>query len=295
MPMLLCKELGFPSKAIQALSQWDERIAAEPSWSKLLQTSIADYASDGQAHLELLETLSREMEAPLYEIHMVFLLHCAKDLRQEYARRGLPDQLFLDTMSDLRYKLLECHRIYGQWGTFVLHWYRGFFRLERFQLGRLQYEIRPWKGVNYEPWLREGENAYWCHIPSSGPCTPEAVLDSLKRAYEFYKIQGVFAVSCKSWMLYPPHFPLFKPGGNLSRFQQFFKVFHQEERENVDLWRIFGVKENVDISRLPEETALQRSFASWLRQGNKMGCGAGILLFDGENVLTYHDNLEVKK
>lgn len=285
----LCKELKFPQEAIESLSRWNQIITQNEKWNNMLRESIADYDADGQDHLALTEQLAEEIGASVYEVYMVLLLHCALALRQKYAEKGLPDDLFVDTMMDLRYKLMECHQLYGVWGDPFLVWNRRFFRLERFQLGRLQFEVKPWTGVGYEDYLVEGKDAYWCHIPSSGPCTPELVRESLKRAYEFYNIQGIFAVGCKSWMLYPPHFPLFKSGGNLDQFRRCFQVFYHWERENIDLWRIFGVDNKTDLNALPEETSLQRSFAPWLRQGNKMGTGVGILLFDGENVLTYND------
>jgi hypothetical protein len=79
----------------------------------------------------------------------------------------------------------------------------------------------------------------------------------------------------------------------LDEFRRCFKVFHQIDREeNRDLWRIFGVENETDLALLPEKTSLQRSFAPWLRQGNKMGTGYGVLLFDGENILTYQNQEE---
>ena len=281
----LCRELEFPSAAIENLMLLNQRITQNNRLNKMLWQSLADYEAEGEAHIALLEQLSGELGASVYEVHLVFLLHGALHLRQKYAQNGLPDALFVETMQDLRYKLIECHQVYGVWGIFVLPWYRRCFRLERFQLGRLQYEIRPWTGPGYGSWLQEGEMAFWCHIPSSGPCTPEMVLDSLKQAYDFYNIKGTFAVGCKSWMLYPPHFPLFKPGSNLDAFHRLFTVFDKKERENEDLWRIFGFRDVVDLAALPEETSLQRSFAPWLRQGNKMGIGTGILLFDGKKII----------
>ena len=289
----LCISLSFPPEAVKTLSRWNEIITGNEKWNRMLQESIADYLADGQTHLDMTQTLADQLGASVYEVHLVLLLHCALDLRKAYAEKGLSDELYLETMQDLRCKLMECYRLHGVWGNGVLAWNRRFFRMERFQLGRLQFEVKPWTGLGYEDYLIEGQDAYWCHIPSSGPCTPEMVRNSLKRAYAFYQRQGIWAVGCKSWMLYPPHFPLFKTGGNLDAFRRCFQVFHQVDREdNHDLWRIFGVDNETPLPLLPEETSLQRSFAPWLRQGNKMGTGVGVLLFDGENILTYKNQEE---
>ena len=141
----------------------------------MLQESIADYIADGQTHLAMTQALADQLGASVYEVHLVLLLHCALDLQKVYAEKGLSYELYLESMQDLRYKLMECHRLYGVWGNAVLAWNRRFFRLERFQLGRLQFEVKPWTGLGYEDYLIEGQDAYWCHIPSSGPCTTDMV------------------------------------------------------------------------------------------------------------------------
>ena len=127
-----------------------------------------------------------------------------------------------------------------------------------------------------------------CHIPSSGPLTPEAVLDSLKRAYSFYadvQKEGILPVVCHSWLLYPPHYELF--GKNTKAFYDLFTVLRQDvSAENGDFWRVFNRPFSEDIlTDLPEDTSLRRGFKQFLLAGNKMGSGYGVLLFDGERVL----------
>jgi len=58
----------------------------------------------------------------------------------------LTDELFWDTIADLKFKLIECHDVYGIWGTFVASWYPWFYTMHRFKLGRLQYEAVHFSG-----------------------------------------------------------------------------------------------------------------------------------------------------
>ena len=37
-------------------------------------------------------------------------------LRENYRAAGLTDELFWDTIADLKFKLIECHDVYGIWG-----------------------------------------------------------------------------------------------------------------------------------------------------------------------------------
>ena len=281
----LCMELQFPEEATSLFAQLDETVMAKPALGNLLQEAKEDYMNAGERHLLLLERLASELDIDPLTANMILLLRLALELRPVYKKNGYSDALYLDSMNDLRYKLMETKQVYHVWGNVALKWYRPFFQCTRFALGRLQYEVRPWSGPNFEPWLHTGQDAYICHIPSSGSCSPEDVLESLKRAYRFYHIEGIFAVGCHSWLLYPPHVPLFPKNGNMVKFQKNFTILDQEERDNLDLWRIFGVDKNSDYALLPEDTTLRRSFAPWLRQGNKMGCSHGVLLFDGETIL----------
>ena len=278
-------ELEFPEEAIILFGMLDAAVMAEPALVRLLQEAKTDYMNAGEEHLLLLQRLASALDIDPLTANMILLLQLALELRPVYREKGYSDTLYLASMQDLRYKMMETKQLHHVWGNFALKWYRPFFQCTRFALGRLQYELRPWSGPDFVPWLRTGETCYFCHIPSSGSCPPEAVLESLKQAYGFFHIEGVFALGCYSWLLYPPHVPLFPENGNMVKFQKNFTILDREERDNLDLWRIFGVDKNCDYALLPEDTTLRRNFAHWLRQGNQMGCSHGVLLFDGENIL----------
>lgn len=52
-----------------------------------------------------------------------------------------------------------------------------------------------------------------------------------------------------------------------------------------DFWRIFHCKPTTDLQNLPKDTSLRRNFITYLQQGNPMGVGLGVLLFDGEKII----------
>ena len=235
----------------------------------------------------LLQEIATESEIHRYTVDLLFLLWCLPTLRADYAARGIADEIFVATMKDLRYKLLECYANHGVWGNFVSFWYPGFYRCERFALGRLQFERVPFKYPVYGE-VQEGDTVLNCHIPSSGPLTPEAVLHSLKCAYAFYpdlRRNGVLTVVCHSWLLYPPHRALF--GENTVAFYDLFDVIDQKASEsNADFWRIFAMPFAAEtLPNAPEDTSLRRRFKAFLTAGNTMGSGYGVLRFDGETVL----------
>jgi len=97
---------------------------------------------------------------------------------------------------------------------------------------------------------------------------------------------GVLPVTCHSWLLYPPHRVLF--GENTKAFYDLFDIVSQDaSTDNADYWRIFNTPFSAQaLAHAPEDTAMRRRFKQFLLAGNMMGSGYGLLLFDGERVLT---------
>ena len=212
------------------------------------------------------------------------ILRRAPELESVYAGRGWDDGLFAGFLRDLESKLREYHAVHGVWGTDAESWYRRFFDFRIFALGRLEFEPSHWDLADQPPHVRSGDPILKCHIPSTGPCPRDAALDSFRRAYDFFGQKRDTVVQCKSWLLYPPHYPLFPEGGNLRAFQDLFQIAEAHERGERDLWRIFGGDWH-DPVRRPRDTALRRSFARWLEEGHVMGTGFGYLVLrDGAPV-----------
>lgn len=292
----LCRELGFPDEATAYLSESMGRLAQSGTCLRQMKQAAAAYMRKDEAwDLQVLADAAEKTGLNRYTVDLLFLLICAELLKPVYAQKKLPYALYLACMCDLRYKLMECKEVYDCWGTFVLDWFRGFFLCERFQLGRLQYERARFPYADYRAVLKTGDVVCNCHIPSSGPLSGEAVLASFKEAYQFYEAEfkdGLMPLVCSSWLLYPPHYEVFPPGSNLRHFFKLFDVIDQwETKENPDFWRIFRQNFNAEINNWPQATELQRRFKAFLSNGNCMGRGYGILLFDGHKIVnTEHIN-----
>ena len=288
----LCKALAFPDEACDTLSACHAAVMADPTARAIIDRVREKLFSSDPFDGTQLSEVSERLGIDVMVVHMVFLLHCAPDMRARYREMGLDDALFWDTLQDLRYQVMETKQVYGVWGEHAIWWEVDFFRCKRFALGRLQYE---WDGYYCDtPYkqYQKGDRILSCHIPSSGKLRREDVLLSLKKAYEFYDGRscegGIMAVQCESWMLYDKHLPLFPKGSNL---RMFYLLFHNIEnkpsKSNIDFWRIFGTKYSPEaLESASESTALQRNFKHFLREGNTMGFGKSVLLFDGERILT---------
>ena len=286
--------LGFPEEAIAALEKCYEKMLAAPSIADDIYTAQELlFCKPGKDFVDALKPIYAKVDESPYSVDMVFLLLSMKPLRYIYKLRGYSEELFVETMKDLLYKLNECRAVYGVWGTFVVHWYQKFYTCERFKLGRLQFETRaypcdePFHGI-----FKKGDTVVGCHIPSCGPLTYESVIDSLKQAYAFYPEMikdGLLPVYCHSWLMYPPYAgEIFPEGTNLYKFLNLFELVRVEEDEEYeDFFRVFNRPFSEEaLSSAPEDTGLQRRLKKFLLDGNKMGTGYGFILFDGERIVT---------
>jgi len=226
-----------------------------------------------------------------YALDMAFLLCSCKWLQQSYEQKGLPLQLFYDTMWDLSSKAEECLANYGVWGTSVIWWYDGFFDMTRFALGRLQFEPDVFRGARYCAGgytVHRGDPVYACHIPSGLPLTPAACLDALQKAHRFYGFAPgqPMAVTCDSWLLFPWHRTMLGQGSNMVAFLNLFTVLRASlEKRFGEHKRVYGAAGFLPPAQWPADTTLQRVYRARVLDGKYNGGGYGILLFDGEKVL----------
>lgn len=286
----IVKRIGFPDEAIEFLQKAWGQVCVESDFKTQFDGVVALFLDEGKPDFKpQMEELAARVGISPRTAEMLVLIAGLTVAKERFLAAGHNEGLFLETMRDLKNKLLECKRVYGVWGAFTSEWLRNYYFCQRFALGRLQYEVIEFPEEEYKGQIFQGERALCCHIPSSGPLKKEDVLASLKRAYAFYPDavkEGVLTVVCNSWLLYPKHYPLFKAGSNLQAFHALFDVVREWE-SNGDFWRIFGYfYEDGKVEDAEENSSLQRAFKAYLLAGNSMGGARGILRFDGENVLT---------
>jgi len=196
----------------------------------------------------------------------------------------------------LRYKAIGCKAVKGVWGIFVAEWYRIFFTCDIIKLGRLEFENNhyyydtPYSFGDIRLFNSEDIAVKSIHIPGAPePFDKEARLDSYRKAYEFFKdeLKGKPLVCiCHSWLLFPEYKSILSPKSNIVSFMGDFDVFASHEQEKFeDGWRVFADKSELPPKKLPENTSLQKAFKKHLINDGKVGCGYGVLIFDGEKII----------
>ncbi len=286
----ITEKLDFPLEAIEQFSADYKGLIERPALFSKFEKAMDRFLNEkGNGFTEDLDTLAQESEIPLHSLKMIFYLAAAVPMKERYDQRGIPEEVYWNSLVDLRCKMMEAHALYGYWGTFSI-WFQDFYWCERFMLGRLQYEKRPFRVERYGH-IKKGDTVFNCHIPSAGPLTEESVMDSLKKAHAFYRDEltdGILPVVCSTWLLYEPFDgTVFPEGTNLWKFNRMFtRLTSSADPNNGNFWRIFHMRYSPEtLKDAPEDTGLRRRMKAYLMEGNTLGSSYGILLFDGDKIL----------
>lgn len=279
-----CTQTNFPKPAQAALSSALVKVNG-PKFAGI----VADYWArrDTAATQAALAALETETGIPVYTLWLLTLVMAAKPALSQ----AKSPEVFCATCQDLGYKARECWAVYGIWGTFVAHWYPILYAGELFKLGRMEYQVSVCRleapvsaaGVTVAP----GEPVLLLHIPSSGePFTLETRMDSYRQAWQFFHREKLVCL-CSSWLLYPPYGQALAEGSNVRDFARDFTLLRQAPSPDfADGWRVFGRDWQHPVEELPENTAMQRGLKAYFRQGGIPGTGLGMLVFDGQRLLT---------
>ena len=285
-----CNEFGYPEEAKSTLLNCYDSLCENKDAYAIFNEQVDLYNNDNlfdyTGVLELMDKAAALSGMHGYTVHLLFYICLSKHTRELYEKQNIPYTIYFDSMSDLKWKLLECKKVYDIWGSSVAWWFPRFFNLTRFALGRLQFETAnadaayTKNGYTVNP----EDTVLNIHIPSSGPLRHEDCLESYRFAAEFYKDtfkNKPIVFKCSSWLLYPAHYEFLPKNSNILKFMSDFDIISSYTDENKGfLWRIFYTDKTEDLDALPCETSLQRAYVDWLKQGNKVGSGLGFFIFN---------------
>ena len=279
----LAEKLNFPTEAIDILVS-DERKMLGKCADKLREAEKSMFLPEDFEFMTLLAEIAEECGISRYECDMVFLLRCTVPLYDKYVAAGYTDELYFHTLSDLRVKLFECKELNGVWGMEPTSWFKKYYMLERFRLGRLQYDRKPFPIDEYKG-IKSGDTIISCHIPSDGPLLVEDVRESLRMAYRFFPEEhrdGKLIVCCFSWLLYAPLLADYDENTNIKRFYNLFEIMTGwEDEQNCNFWHVFGVRYSPEaLDTVKADNSLRRKVIEHLKNGGTMGNGAGIIFVD---------------
>lgn len=295
--LLIEEKCRFPKEACDELNAVAKRLDEEPDFAaefdRARRLFMFPKAHSIGRYLDMIKNTAEKYGVHEYTLDLVFLMSCSELLLRRFRAKGISDEIFWESMNDLRYKLLECMECEHVVGTFVAGWFQGFYEVDRFALGRFQFEERDFPrdfttSAGFK--IKKGDVCVNFHIPSSGvPLSDEVRFDAYKKAYDFFKRcrkdNNIYFI-CSSWLLYPRHREFLPETLNIRRFMDDFEIFDSAEHESFgDDWRVFGHYTELPLEEWPEDTTLRKAYKQWLTSGNPTGHGCGVIVFDGEKIL----------
>ncbi len=289
---------NYPDEAVKVLTELARQLDSDTDFGKEFDIVCNDFNSEKISLDEALSRITKIGEKRNIDYrtsNFIFLMICSENTREKYKLANIPDEIFLDTFADLKYKLLECMECENTVGTFVPGWYGHFFKMKLFTYGRFEYVISQYDldfdfdtscGIH----LTKGDLVLDVHIPSSGiSLTDEVRFDSYKKAYKAFSglfKDGRIILKCGSWLLYPNHRKFLPKNSNILRFMDDWEQVCFEEKDSFYYdWRIFGHYSDLPLEEMPADNSLRKAYKDWLMSGNKCGDAIGILVFDGEKII----------
>lgn len=291
----LCEFLAdydYPEEArVEVLANLERLLADDGATERInaLLESFRDKSFDFVSTLASAKEAFEMAGVGEYEGNFIYIAHLASGARDVYRLDGHTDEIWFDIFRDLKYKINECHTVHGVWGNFVPTWYRHFTSAKIFSFGRLQFEETLYSHSATEVdgvTLEEGTPVLSVHIPTTGtPLDRASFTDAYRRAAEFFRQRyfggGKVIFVCRSWLLYPRHKELLRPGSNIVDFASDYTIV--ESGNNGDYsghWRVFDCKIDPErIQDLPEDNSMRRAYKGMMQRGEPTGWGNGVIVW----------------
>lgn len=283
----------FSASATDELLLVYDKIMADSALCDILCRGIDVYENDITCDFDEVLALFEELEENSliheYTVNLVFYICLTKNLKQRYKKAGIGQEIWFDTVAELKYKMIECKDRSNIWGIKDKESLRNIFEMKCFTLGRLQFEpvmfgdIVP--AMEYDvkgTQITAETKVIKVHIPRMlRQLDSELCEASYAKAKEFFAEEFgemPMVLVCKSWMLYPD-FDNVVDGTDIKRFSGDFEliaVSDNADGEYPDMVEVFDMEFTGRPEDYPENTMLRKRFKEYLINGGKTGRGIGI-------------------
>lgn len=280
----------YPQEAVSTLLAAYDVLKNSADFCELLAIYDKDRFRDYKALLAKCKDIAKDTGIHTYTVEFLMFLCFSRRLRETYLEHGYSEALWRQSMLDLKCKMMVCWDVKHIWGMFVAWWYDGFFRMERFGLGRMEFELFEFPLDYYEKdgkVLRKGDKVINCHIARTGePLSPELVEDAYRQAAAFYKdeFQGKpIPFFCESWLIYSKMNDLLPQKSNIRSFMERFEHLHDhlyEKGDYSEMWRLYDMDFTGDLMDFPADSTLRKNYRQFLIDGGQVGEGYGVFFWD---------------
>ena len=291
----LCKELCFPPESLPVFEKAYVTVKENSEINALFEAAQKSLLHPNiVAFKEATEKITEITDIHPYTLNVLLCVSSLDSLRKAHKEAGMEERLDAET-GRLCGEILSCKKNFGVWGVKKGFWQWMFHELNCITLGRLEYEpFHHFRDIQYGG-IKKGDPVILIHIPGGSPLNMDEVEESLERAYDYFK--GRFdgetvPFITHSWLIYPPFLNgVFKEGGNVQKFAKLFDIIDENTSEFHNFPNVFGCAyPGENLSKVPQETTLQRNMLKYIMQGNFMGEGYGIFFY-GKNGIVKNNSV----
>lgn len=224
-----------------------------------------------------------------YKVNLAVLISLAPYSKYFYDRQNIDYSVWLESILDIKWKMLDCFDINGFYGirTSSLPWFERWFFGTRYAFHRLQFETVTsqveYKSESFD--IKLGDTTVAVHIPSTrnGIKFDKKNRDiSYATAKKFYAPlfeDGKVVFSCDSWLLAPYHSELLPESSNIRQFKEEFEIA-EIGPASWHLPMLFNTEKLSDIESLPETSSMQKLYKKRLINKEPTLSGLGYRYFE---------------
>lgn len=210
---------------------------------------------------------------------LAVVLYSLPSVYQNYKEKGIDDNIFFDTFSDIKIWCANAFDQYGEKGLENIHWITKHLSMKIFRIGRLQFEfsrflILPHAGLKniIRCPYRLGEKCITLHIPQGEKLDNDKYINSFQRANEFFKkYYPSYKYRCYTvitWLLNPDFRTVLGKDSNIVKFANMFTLLGYVPDSDMNERRVFGYKK--DRKNYRPKNALQRYTLDRINKGKPL-------------------------
>ncbi len=171
--------------------------------------------------------------------NLLMCLYFCEALAEKYAKKEIPEEILLDTLSDIVLWTQTHYELTGRLGISEVNWLKYHFDFRLFRLGRLQFALAACDRDIPQAGVQKGDTVLAVHIPRGGPLEEKLCRESFARAREFFPRYfpetACKCFTCHSWLLDDTLRQFMSPYANALKFQRLFQIVDKEE--SIDILR----------------------------------------------------------
>lgn len=192
-------------------------------------------------------------------------LQIALQTFEEYRRKGIPTDIFAETMKFCTRFLRDDYKKYHDYRFVWGWWFPRQLAMREFRIGALEYEY-------------DEEGCIKVHIPSDADLSKESVQSSFSQfelfCRTYYPAWEGLEMRCHSWLLSPALKNVLDEHSHILAFQELFEEEETDYESMAVMNWVFPGYDTVS-ENLPEETSLQINMKKYLLEGKKIGWTKG--------------------